>query len=342
MVPAQHLAVLRDWRNLLVLVSRQPFAQTRLEAMSAWCRKWGFDRAAMPDLPPEAANRFHQKPDALYFKAIRQLLSEDAADFIAAYPFALSVTDDDRPFFYHFLRWGQWQAVRTRLGQPWMLYAGWGYLLSLLALAALIPTATLMILVPLAAPSLRRPIAGRRGAVFGYFGAVGLGFMFIEIALIQKTQLLMNAPTSAFAAVVVAMLLGAGVGSLWSSRPGAVGGSPWAALVAIGILAPIMPVLIDFLAARWDAGAYGTQVGLLALLLFALAIPMGTMLPRGIARIRDLGSGAVAWAWGINGFCSVLGALAAPLIAIQIGIVAVTGWAVGLYFAAALLYSKLR
>ena len=78
-----------------------------------------------------------------------------------------------------------------------------------------------------------------------------------------------------------------------------------------------------------------------ALLLFSLAVPMGTMLPRGIARIRHLGSGAVAWAWGINGFCSVLGALAAPLIAIEIGIVAVVGWAVGLYLGASLLFSKL-
>jgi len=342
MVPVQHLAVIRDWRNLLVLVSREPFAQARLDSLSAWCRKWGFDRVAMPGLHPEEANRFHHKPDALYFKATHKLLSGDAADFIRAYPFALWVTDDNRPFFYHFLRWGHWQAVRTRLGQSWMLYAGWGSLLSLLALAMLIPTAAIMILAPLTAPSLRRQIAGRRGAALGYFGTLGLGFMFIEITLIQKAQLLMNAPTSAFAVVVVAMLLGAGAGSLWSGRAGGAAARPWAALLAIGILAPSMPSLIDFLAARWGTGAYGMQVGLLALLLFVLAFPMGTMVPMGIARIRDLGSGAVAWAWGINGFCSVLGALAAPLIAIEIGMVAVTGWAVGLYLGATLLFNKLR
>jgi hypothetical protein len=296
----------------------------------------------MPGLQPEEANRFHQKPNALYFMATRQLLSEDAADFVAAYPFALSVTDDDRPFFYHFLRWGHWQEVRTRLGQPWMLYAGWGYLLSLLALAMLIPTAAFMILVPLSARSLRGRLAGRRGAVLGYFGVLGLGFMCIEIALIQKAQLLMNAPTSAFAVVVVAMLLGAGAGSLWSGRPGGASGRPWAAFLAIGILAPMVPGLIDFLATRWAAGAYEAQTGVLVLLLFVLAFPMGTMLPRGIARIRHLGSGAVAWAWGVNGFCSVLGALAAPLIAIEIGIAAVTGWAVGLYLVATLLFSRLR
>ena len=342
LAPGRHLVAIRDWQNLLVLVSRRPIAQTRLEVLSAWCRRWGFDRAAMPGLPPEEANRFHQKPDALYFKAIRQLLSKDTANFVAAYPFALSVTDDNRPFFYHFLRWGHWQDIRTRLGQTWMLYAGWGYLLSLLSLAILIPTAAFMILAPLAAPSLRRQIARRRGVILGYFGAIGLAFMFIEITLIEKAQLLMNAPTSAFAVVVVAMLLGAGAGSLWSGRGGDAAGRPWAALLAIGILAPGVACLIDFLAARQGGGNYGVQAGVLTLLLFTLAFPMGTMLPRGIARLRELGSGAVAWAWGINGFCSVLGALAAPLIAIEIGIVAVVGWAVGLYFGATLLFPKLR
>jgi len=342
LVPARHLVVIRDWGNLLVMVNRKPLAQARLDALSAWCRKWGFDRVAMPGLHPEEANRFHQKPDALYFKATRKLLSGDAAAFVGAYPFALTVTDDNRPFFYHFLRWGHWQALRMRLGQSWMLYAGWGYLLSLLALGMLIPTAAIMILAPLTAPSLRREIAGRRGAVLGYFGAIGMGFMFIEITLIQKAQLLMNAPTSAFAVVALAMLWGAGAGSLWSGRRGAAGGRPWAVLLAISILAPILPGLIDYLSVRWGAGTHGIQVGLLTLLLFTLAFPMGTMLPRGLARIRDSGSGAVAWAWGINGFCSVLGALAAPLIAIEIGMVAVTGWAVGLYLGATLLFTKLR
>jgi hypothetical protein len=341
LAPDRHLVMIRDWGNLLVMVSRRPFSQVRLEALSAWCRQWGFDRAAMPGLLPQEANRFHQKPDALYFKAIRKLLSEDAAVFVAAYPFALSATDDNRPFFYHFLRWGHWQEVRKHLGQSWMLYAGWGYLLSLLALAMLTPTAAALILFPLTAASLRRQIAGQRVAILGYFGTLGMGFMLIEIALIQKIQLLMNAPTSAFAVVVVAMLLGAGVGSLWAGRGSLAGGRPWATLLAIGILAPSIPGLIDSLAARWGAGAYGMQVGVTALLLFSLAVPMGTMLPRGIARIRHLGSGAVAWAWGINGFCSVLGALAAPLIAIEIGIVAVVGWAVGLYLGASLLFSKL-
>lgn len=339
--PPAHLVVIRDWQNLLVLVSRQPFSPTRLEALAAWCRQWNFDRAAMPGLEAGEANRFHHKPDAFYFEAGRRLLSGQADDFIASYPFRLAATDDDKPFFYHFFRWGHWQEVKQRLGQPWVLYAGWGYLLSLTALAVLVPTAAVLILAPLAGESLRRQIVGRRRVILGYFGAIGLGFMFVEIALIQKAQLLMDAPTNAFAVVVTAMLLGAGGGSLWSGYAGRPPCLTWVLVLWIGILALAAPGLVEWLASRPGPGAHWLQVGVLALFLAALAFPMGMMLPQGIARIRNRGPGAVAWAWGVNGFCSVLGALAAPLVTIEIGIMGMVGGAVGLYMAAALLFARL-
>ena len=338
-VPGEHLVVLRDWQNLLILVGRRPFDRPTLDDLAEWCRRWGFDRVAMPGLVAAEANRFHRKQDALYFKTVSTLLAGDAAALVEAYPFDLSVTDDDQPFFYHFFRWGHWQEVKERLGQSWILYAGWGYLLGLLALVVLTPTAGLLILVPLTVPALRRQIAHRPGAVLGYFGAIGLGFMLIEIALIQKALLVMNAPTSAFAVVVVAMLLGAGAGSLWSGRTNTGRVPTWAAPFLIGVLALAAPGLIDLLAAR--PAAHGMQVAALLLLLCALAFPMGTLLPRGIARIRGRGSGAVAWAWGVNGFCSVLGALAAPLLAIEIGFMGVMGLAVGLYLGAVVLFERL-
>ena len=341
-VPSEHLVVIRDWKNFLVLVCGQPLAQSRLDALSAWCLKWHFDRVAMPGLQTEEANRFHQKPDALYFKAARRLLSGKSDAFVAAYPFALSVTNDNRPFFYHFFRWGHWQEVRERLGRPWLLYAGWGFLLSHLALAVLTPTAALLILAPLSALTLRRQIAHERIAIPIYFGAIGLGFMFIEIALIQKSLLLVNAPTSAFAVVVVAMLLGAGAGSLWEGRASSPPRGAWAAPLAIGIMALTAPGLIDFLAQQAVSWAYWMQVGGLLLYLLILAVPMGMMLPRGIVRMRHRGAGAVAWAWGINGFCAVLGALAAPLVAIEIGILGVVGCAVCLYGLAGLFFRRLQ
>jgi hypothetical protein len=339
--PAEHLVVLRDWQNLLVLASPRPFSRDTLDKVSSWCRTWAFDRAAMPGLAAAEANRFHQKQEAPYFHAARQLLSEDAAAFVAAYPFDLTVTDDNRPFFYHFFRWGYWQALKDRLGPPWMLYAGWEYLLGVLALAVLLPTAALLIVAPLTAPALRRQIADRRLAILGYFGALGLGFMLIEIVLMQKVQLLMNSPTSAFAVVLVAVLLGAGGGSLWSSRAKARRGPPWIAALGVGMLALAGPVLVDVLAARADVLGRGLQVAALVLFLLVLAFPMGTLLPRGMARIRGRGAGAVAWAWGINGFCSVWGALAAPLLAIEIGFLGVMGGAAGLYIVAAGLYRRL-
>jgi hypothetical protein len=261
---------------------------------------------------------------------------------VADYPFALSVTNDNRPFFYHFFRWGHWQQVKQWLGQPWLLYVGWGYLLNLFALAVLAIAAIVLIFAPFMTRSLREQLRRPRLAVVSYFGAIGMGFIFIEIALIQKALLLMESPTSAFAVVVVAMLLGAGGGSLWSGRgtvtPKHIGMAPF----GIGLLSLAALSLFGPLSTLTGANAEGIQVGLVTLLLIALAFPMGMMLPQGIARIRSQGPGAVAWGWGINGFFSVLGALAAPLIAIEIGILGLVGCAVGLYLLAAGSFLRLR
>ena len=57
-----------------------------------------------------------------------------------------------------------------------------------------------------------------RWQVFAYFTAIGLAFLFVEIAFLQKLVLLMHHPTVAFALVLATFLLGAGAGSAWSSR----------------------------------------------------------------------------------------------------------------------------
>jgi hypothetical protein len=333
---------IRDWQNLLVIVSCRPFSQAKLEAVSGWCRQWRFDLVAMPGLKAADANRFHQKPAAIYFESTRRLLSRNAEDFVADYPFAVSVTDDNRPFFYHFFRWGHWRQVKERLGQPWLLYVGWGYLLNLFALAVLALAAIVLIFAPLMTRSLRGQLRRLRLAIMTYFGAIGLGFMFIEIALIQKALLLMDSPTSAFAVVVVAMLLGAGGGSLWSSHGAVKPNHIWMAPFGIGLLSLAALRLFGPLAALSGANAEWIQAGVVILLLIALAFPMGMMFPQGISRIRSQGSGLVAWAWGINGFFSVLGALAAPLIAIELGIVGLAACVVGLYLMAAGSFPRLN
>ncbi len=340
--PAQHLVLIRDWQNYLLLVSLEPFTAQRVAALQQWSRRWLFDLALMPGPDVEQRETFHQGPDERLSESLRQLLGTDRAQFVARYPFALSVTSDDRPFFYHFFRWDHWREVRQALGRPWLLYVGWGYLLNLAALAGLAVLAALLLLAPLAAPALRSQLGGSRLATAGYFGAIGLGFMFIEITLIQKATLLLASTTEAFALVLVAMLLGAGAGSLLSGSRLLVRRRLQFAVACIVVAALACPRLLD---GFFDLSLTWTDVsreGILALLVLLTALPMGVMLPQGIAAIREQGDGAVAWCWAVCGFCSVCGALAAPLLAIEVGWTGLAGCAAALYLLAGLCHAKLR
>ena len=51
-----------------------------------------------------------------------------------------------------------------------------------------------------------------------YFPALGLGFLFIEIFLIDKAAFYLNDYSSAFALVLTAMLIFSGLGSMIAGR----------------------------------------------------------------------------------------------------------------------------
>lgn len=332
--PEQHVVMVRDWRNYLLLVGRNPFPERQLAELRRWSRQWQFDLVAIPGYAVDRDALFHRGPDARLLDSVQQLLSENAAGFVADYPFSLSVTNDNRPFFYHFFRWEHWRELREALGRPWLLYVGWGYLLNLTALLVLTLAAASLLLTPLATPVLRRQVSGARLALVSYFGAIGLGFMFIEITLLQKAQLLLDSPSEAFAVVLVTLLLGAGLGSYVGGNRVLARGGVRLLAACIAVSAIGYPFLLDYL---FTLSLYWTdlaRLSSLSVLLSAAAIPMGMMLPQGISAIRDRGAGAVAWSWSVNGFFSVCGALAAPLLAIELGWQGLLACAAALYLLA--------
>ena len=342
LAPREHLVVIRDWRNYLLLVRRTPFSSEQLAALQSWCRQWQFDPIAMPGIDVDPQTLFHQSPDERFVESVQTLFSRSRAAFVADYLFDLSTTDDDRPFFYHFFRWESWRAAREALGRPWLLYVGWGYLLNVAALGALAVAACALLLARLAAPDLRTRLPRGRLALVVYFGAIGLGFMALEIALLQKAVLLVNSSTEAFALVLVTLLLGAGLGSYRAGSRLLAGRVFWCATACVIGAALTYPLLIDHLYALSHHWPDTARRAALVLLLLLPALPMGLMLPQGIAAIRHCGGGTVAWCWAVNGFFSVCGALAAPLLAIELGWSGLAICAAGLYLLAGIGHGFLR
>lgn len=175
----------------------------------------------------------------------------------------------------------------------------------------------------------------RATATLVYFGAIGGGFIFLEMVFIQRLSLFLHHPLLAATLTLGAFLLGAGSGSIgahaaihhgWKASKLLPLGL--AAVVAVGFLEiGVIPGLIH----HFIGLALGLKVMLALGLILPLAVPMGMAFPLGLAVVAAQEPKRVPWAWGINGCATVIGAIAVPLLAIHIGYALVMVLALLLY-----------
>jgi hypothetical protein len=223
----------------------------------------------------------------------------------------------------------------------------WGYSLMVATLLQALVASAVLILGPLAVLARRAGAAGlawrTQGRVAAYFGALGLDFTFVEMALIQKFVLFLAHPLTAVAAVVCAFLVFASLGSRYAGRVQPGGVSPWQrpvvrAVAAIGKLSLLYlaapPSIFRLLMALPDAARIVLSIALIAPLAYAMRIPFPTGLARLALRAGE-GEALIPWAWGINACASVVAAIVATLLPIHLGFALVVALVVVLYAVAA-------
>jgi len=316
--PRASIVALRSYQQMLILVRRGPFTGKELEAVRAFAAPRAFDLVYLPDIRPDEVNHYNVMPEPDYYRACVGLLeAEDRDAWYRAYPFDVEPPDDNRPFFGHFFKWRQAPDVLAMAGHTWQPFGGAGYfvLLALLALALL--AAGVLILLPLAVRA-REGGRGALGTTLGYFALLGLGYLCVEIPLLQRFILFLGQPAYAMATVLFALLLFSGLGSLLSRRI-----PLWLALI-------LLPALIGGYAlglpALFEATLVAPLGGRLLIAVVALAPPgllMGMPFPKGLALLergahRD-GGALIAWAWGVNGAVSVVASILAALLALSFG-----------------------
>jgi len=179
----------------------------------------------------------------------------------------------------------------------------------------------------------------------GYFLLLGFAFLFIEMAFIQKFILFLSHPLYSVAVVLSSFLVFAGVGSAWSDTAAAMlkarGHEPIRiAASCIAVLALVYVMVLPVLFDRFIGSSDVLKILLTNVLIAPLAFTMGMPFPLGLKRVADLAPHFIPWAWGINGFASVVSAVLATLLAIQVGFNAVIVLALVLYGTAALLMSR--
>lgn len=245
----------------------------------------------------------------------------DRNQYIAAYPFNITPTTDDRPFFFNLTRTADLRRILALEPESRKNNLGMFNLYGVIVISLLL--VLLFFIGPMVALHGRyRPDnPARRNRALLYFVAIGLGFILIEVALMQKFVLYLGHPIYALGIVLTGLLVSAGIGALASHRrkdaPGRYGAQAVFALllIVIGIELALLPVL--FRATLFLP--LGVRIAISLLALSPLGFLLGHPFPLGITRLGIEDHTAVPWALGLNGAASVLGSVGAVGMAMAYG-----------------------
>lgn len=345
--PAAHTVVYRSAWSTRILLSNRAWDAARIGVVRKFCDDRSFDVSWYPGMNAVAARAdiYNDLPAVSFAKGEvtsdgpDDSIADEARAVLANAPtpsraaFNLAPITLDRPFFYAVLRLDQLDTILKRL--EILPQAEIGALVNLAVLAQAIAIAVLVLLVPLAAPRrLRLPGVGLlRPLVF--FPALGLGFLFIEIFLIEKASLWLNDRTSGFALVLTGMLVFSGLGSMLAERFRISQACLVIVLWCILALFALQPAILATLDLPWLVRA-----GLVLAVLAPVSVALGLPFPLGLARTAS--GGLLPWAWGLNGAFSVVATPLANLIAREAGFSRVLLCAIVLYVTALVTFPTTR
>jgi hypothetical protein len=212
---SKHLAIVRLDRVATFLLKKTPFTEADVTKLRQLAHDLEFTILYAPGVEPdpissEPVEMARSGTSAADYR--RLILASDRERFLTEYPLDIRPTTDDRPFYFHTTRLAkQFQVAFSKT----MLFGN-----GLSALLTLFGISGGLVLIFIVGPLLLG--ADRPGAGWpvwlGYFGALGAGFMLLEVALLQHFVLLLGHPVYSLTVTLFSLLLGTGLGSLISRR----------------------------------------------------------------------------------------------------------------------------
>jgi hypothetical protein len=306
--PARHVVVARQgsvegWgAQDTVIFSRRPLLDEDVRRANEAIIRAGLEGAYLPGT--RIASAFSQL-----------LTAQDPAAFFDSYPYAVSPVTDNQPFFFYTVQPRDLWAFLTsasRESADFKINRAVPLLFGLLGISLV---ATLVILVLpslLLGSTIPRQPETRLSLL--YFLFIGMAFILVEIALIQRFVLFLGHPTYALTVIVFSLLVASGIGSYFSRRSGD----------HVPILAAAAVVALTFLAPWVADQGVAWPLMLRCLAAIAMIAPagflMGMPFPRGLRLLEQQNPAAVRWAWSLNAAASVFGSALAIFLAIYLGL----------------------
>jgi hypothetical protein len=255
----------------------------------------------------------------------------DPSGFARDYPYNVAPVDDNAPFFFFTLKTDQiLHDGGLQRGIDWKVNLG------VVVLGMVFIISAIAVLVFLLAPMLIGGGRVQRALPLLYFVCIGLGYILVEIAFIQRFVLFLGHPTYALTVVIFLLLLSSGAGSLFSRSWLSDAGRAWVPLIflmiAIAVYTWGLAHLLTWLIGLPFPAKLVVSAAVLVPLGFAMGMPFPTGL-RALATTAELelpasefgepantADNSIEWAWAMNAAASVLGSVLAMVIAIHFGL----------------------
>jgi len=322
--PNQHLFLAASQKLSTLVVSRAPLTEEERTRLRTTTRQLDFKVLLDLDQPPADA-------------VLRAVFAAGKKEDLLAIPnelnLDLSPPTDARPFFFNQLRLSAIPAFF--MNPPERGGVLYGNLAATAVLAVIIVMSLMAVLLTIAVPTLptlRRVAARLTFLGTAYFLLIGLGFMFVEIGLMQRLSIFLGHPVYGLAIALAGIILAAGIGSALSERfplrrRRAI--STWSSLtVAYLVTLPLwFPAVVQAF-----AGAGTAARGAIALAaVLPAGIGLGFGFPTGMRLVNAIDERATPWFWAVNGAAGVLASGLAVATGTFISINA-SLWAAGLCY----------
>ncbi len=346
--PENNIAWIRSWNTATLLLKNSALTAEEINKVRDFSLSRSFDLAWLPGIDPLEANKYQLLQEPVFYLTARSLLSRSllnssllkssADNFIEQYKYDIQPATDNKPYFNNYFKWSSLKEFLSLPGQAGISMIGVGYPTLLVTLAQAVVAAFVLILLPLLfVKKDKKKTTDRHRNIIIYFLAIGLAFLFIEIAFIQKFTLILSQPLYAVAVTLCAFLIFSGFGSLYVQRRMKIASTSIIAILLrrsvtmIGLIVVSYIVLLPLISSMIMALPESVRILSAFLLAAPLAFFMGMPFPLGLATLQQTRPNLIPWAWGINGCASVLSAILAVLLAIEIGFNGVMLCAVVLY-----------
>lgn len=309
--PERQLAAITSGNIVTLLASNLPFPESDLRRLREIIAEMEFKPLY---LPGEGTN----------VPELRNILAATTLTQMAALRGAngldYSPVFDASPYFFNAVHfWSLPGMIRA--------HQGIGNLRAMLFLSGFMLAAIILVITTLVLPALlwtRRQGAAKAPPAGGlaYFIAIGLGFMLVEMAMMQQLSILLGHPIYSMVVVLAGLIFSTGIGSLasdklqlnsnWRGRLPAIAASLLIVLYSFAVL----PVVHAFTAGvLWQRAATSLALITPCGFLLGFCFPVGMRWMTALRQEKNL-----PWMWALNGAAGTLGSFVAIVVSMDTSI----------------------